>query len=353
MEEAHQSSVPAGQAGRGRVGPQRAGGRASGQPPGDPGSAAKPPSDLASLEAMIKELARPRPIYTPKSVHAVHALRYAWTGWLSGRTSFPTTTPDAIGNTRTLWQADGLALLDYRVRGDSTQILFEAGAHTSPLLASQRVKGRLQHALRLADTPVKFSRKVALRSLGDNTRSVVEGYLGKQVAKEGFVDPRFIERMKAYTIEKDDTDLREPVSTNSGQYWYNLHLVLVTSGRRRVVDYQRLAAVRDAVLRVVAGKGYLLKSLSVMPDHVHVAFRGDLSQSPADIALSFMNNLAFLLGRNRIWDDRYYVGTFSEYGADVVRELSDVSFAPATPLKAGQARGLPRTGRGHRGRRRR
>ncbi len=276
-------------------------------------------------------------MYTPDSVNATHALRYDWTGWLSQGATFPSSTPEAIRTTQDAWMGDGLNVLEYRVRNDSTQILLEAAPQVSPTLATQRIKGRLQHTLRQAGTPVTFSRKVSFRSLGENTRPIVERYLLKQVGKEGFVDPRFIARMNEYTVESPEVDLNEPATSHSGRYWYNLHLVMVTSGRCRVVDYEYLARERDGVIRVAQAKGYLLKSLSVMPDHVHLAFRGDISQSPGELALCFMNNLAFLLGRNRIWADEYYVGTFSEYSADIIRKLSDQSFVPVT--------------QGHRGRR--
>lgn len=53
------------------------------------------------------------------------------------------------------------------------------------------MKGRLQHALRVAETPTAFSRKVAFRSIGENRREQVEAYIGGQVSKEHFVDDRF------------------------------------------------------------------------------------------------------------------------------------------------------------------
>jgi len=69
-------------------------------------------------------------------------------------------------------------------------------------------------------------------------------------------------------------------------------------------------------------KGYRLKSVSVMPDHLHAALGGDIDQSPEEITLAFLNNLAYLLGRNRFWRDGYYVGTFSEYDMCIVRQLA-------------------------------
>ncbi len=50
-----------------------------------------------------------------------------------------------------------------------------------------------------------------------------------------------------------------------------------------------------------------------MLDHLHLALRGNIQHSPQEIALSFQNNLAYMLGQKRIWDDGFYAGTFSEY----------------------------------------
>ena len=56
-----------------------------------------------------------------------------------------------------------------------------------------------------------------------------------------------------------------------------------------------------------------------MPDHVHLALRGNIEQSPEEIALAVMNNLAYAFGQNPIWQASYYVATFSEYDMGAVR----------------------------------
>jgi REP element-mobilizing transposase RayT len=293
------------------------------------------PSDLASLEQKIRDLAKPRPIYTPTSVRPTHALKYDWSGWLSNKTHFPPNTCEIIQQTAPLWNADGLQLSEFRVNADRAQILFSAAPTIAPTRFASLVKGRLQHALRLSGNPVKFSRKVAFRSLGDNTRTTVEGYLAKQVRKEGFVDPRFIKRMQEFTVENDNVDIAQPAESVSGRYWYNIHLVIVVGGRVQITNYETLGRIRNTSLKIAEKKGYALKSISVMPDHLHIALRGHIEHSPEEIALSFMNNLAFTLGRNRIWQDAYYVGTFSEYTVTIIRNLSHRSSTPATQGRRG------------------
>ncbi len=304
----------------------------------------KSPIDLASMEQKIRELAKPRPIYTPKRLRKIHHLRYDWTGWLSGEAPFPSTTEDAIRACTEAWHEDGMALAEFRIQNDRAQILFDVQPEVSPVMCTTRAKGRLQHALRQADTPVRFSRKIAFRSLGENVDRSVEGYVRKQVRKEGFVDPRYVAKMDAFTVENDAVELSDPVATASGRYWFGLHLVVVMAGRRRLVDYELMGKIRDTCLAIGRKKGCGIKAVSVMPDHVHVAVKGNIELSPEEIALSYLNNLAFVMGRNRVWKDEYYVGTFSKYGMGTIRDLFnrlgiEGSSPPAGKPAGGQQRG--------------
>jgi REP element-mobilizing transposase RayT len=80
-----------------------------------------------------------------------------------------------------------------------------------------------------------------------------------------------------------------------------------------------LAKIRDATFKISAKKGYAASTAAVLPDHLHVAIRGAVDQSPQEIALSFLNNLAFVLDQHPWWQAGYYAGTFGEYGMDAVR----------------------------------
>ena len=95
--------------------------------------------------------------------------------------------------------------------------------------------------------------------------------------------------------------------------------MLVVAGRERVTDYKVLALLRDWSMAVARKKEYFISRLSVMPDHLHVALRGAIDQSPAEIVGGFQNNLAYALGQKRIWTDSYYVGTFGEYNMEAIR----------------------------------
>lgn len=52
-----------------------------------------------------------------------------------------------------------------------------------------------------------------------------------------------------------------------------------------------------------------------------MALRGNFERSPQEIALALQNHLARAAGC-RVWQDGFYVGTFSEYDLEVVRRIA-------------------------------
>ena len=262
---------------------------------------------------------QPVPLYSPVPDKIAFQLRFAWTAWPS--TPFEQTPSELIETTKPLWEADGLRVLEHRWTAEQVQILFSCKPDVSPVFMATRAKGRLDHALRQAAINVAFNRKVSLRSIGDNTRRDVESYIERQVRKERFVDPRFAETMAEFTCEYPEVDLSQPAESARGRYWYNLHVVLIVESRGRISDTAVLRLFRDQSSRIAARKGHAISRIAVMPDHLHLALRGTIEESPSDIALAYQNNLAFALGQKRIWSDGFYVGTFSEYTTQAVRNI--------------------------------
>ncbi len=95
--------------------------------------------------------------------------------------------------------------------------------------------------------------------------------------------------------------------------------VLVVEHRNRFIDEESLRTIDHWCLRIARKKGYAISTRSVMPNHLHLALRGNIEQSPEEIALAMMNNLAYAFGQNQIWQSSYYAGTFGEYDMDAVR----------------------------------
>ena len=259
-------------------------------------------------------------LYTAHNLKPTFVLHYDWTGWPTAGTTLPPQSASVARETAFLWEKDGLRLLEPHATSQKVQILFSVNPQVSPTFFCMRVKGRLQHALRRNGTPVDFSRKVSFRSLGENTSEVVENYIRGQVGNGDFADPRFRATMRRFTVVADDIRLAEPSESNSGRYWYDLHLVMVAAERFRITVPERLGRIRNTALALAAEGGHRIAALSVMPDHVHMALRGNIERSPEEIALAFQNGLARAAGC-RVWQDGFYVGTFSEYDWDVLRRI--------------------------------
>lgn len=264
----------------------------------------------------------PQPIYAAAGLRAAYELRYGWTGWPSDapfpveliRQLLPAVAPE--------WENDGIRVLESSLAPEQLLLTLSARPQVSPITLAARVKGRLQHHCRLAGTPVAFSRKVSVRSVGHNNRDQVEVYIGRQAAKEALADERFRELLERLCVRFPEVDLSQPTETNSGRYWYNLHLVLVVAERYRVGNENLLLKVRDTCLRIGAKKEYSVSRLAVMPDHLHLALRGTIEHSPEEVALAFLNNLAYAVGQRPLWESGYYAGTFSEYDMDAVRAFA-------------------------------
>jgi len=263
----------------------------------------------------------PQPLYDVDAANPAYHLRYSWTGWPSKGT-FDKRPSELLGTLTEGFDKDGLSLLEHRWTPEFVQLTLSASPTVSPAILAQRVKGRLDHAVRKANLTLPFSRKLAVRSLGENRRVDVEKYIREQVSRERFVDRGFEQKLKSYTVVNSHVDLIEPTASARGRYWYNLHLVLVTEGRHRIGNVAQLCLLRDTCEGIAAKKEYSISTLSLMPDHLHVALRGNIEHSPAEIGRCFQNNLAFAVGNHRLWADGFYVGSFGEYNMDPVRKLS-------------------------------
>ena len=247
----------------------------------------------------------------------VHNLFYSWDGWPS-QGAFSSEPGAAFFDAlNAAWRPDGLVLHARVWTPDQIQLTFAVEPEVSPVFFAGRVKGRLQHALRKAGLPFDFSRKIAMRSLGENRSGVVEGYLRQQTVRAELVDERYRAALRNAGFEEESFDLSEPAETNSGRYWYNLHLVATTSARYRIGKEDFLDRVRAGALAWAPETGCRLKALAIMPDHVHLAARGNPERSPVELAEALWKSLNRAAGC-QLMGENVYAGTFSEYEVGLV-----------------------------------
>ena len=238
----------------------------------------------------------PHPLYLPGKACPAYQLRYVWTGWPHD-VGLCNLSDDLLREIKPLWDNDGLRLLEHHATTNSIQLLFSAKPDVSPVFLAARAKGRLDHALRIRGLPIEFSRKFALRAIGDTTAADIEAYIAKQVTKEHFVDSRFASTLQPYTHSFADVDANQSIEATRGRYWYNLHIVLVHAERFRICDRDRIQLTHDRCIAIAAKKAHQLAAISVMPDHLHLSLIGDVKLSPETIVLAYQNNLAYALGQ--------------------------------------------------------
>jgi REP element-mobilizing transposase RayT len=249
----------------------------------------------------------------------VSSLHYGWVAWPEHGTLFPEQPfPEFPAETKKAWGSDGLTVIEHQWAREHVQIVFAATAQLSPVEIARLAKGRLQHALRQVNWPAKFSRKVAIRAIGRNTRETVESYVKHQLDRADLADPRYRDSLAKHAIADPRVRLDEPAETERGRYWYNLHVVLVTSDRYRMGGAPVLETIREACRSAAATGGYGLAKLAVMPDHLHLAVRGNPQHAPVQVIEAFRDAMAKQLRMTCFWKEGGYVGTFGEYGLDAL-----------------------------------
>ena len=65
--------------------------------------------------------------------------------------------------------------------------------------------------------------------------------------------------------------------------------------------------------------GHLLARAGILSDHVHLALGCGIEESPLQVALGYLNNLAYAQGMTAVYQFGFYVGTFGEYDWGAIR----------------------------------
>jgi REP element-mobilizing transposase RayT len=161
--------------------------------------------------------------------------------------------------------------------------------------------------------PKAFRGNYAIRSVGRVTREETEHYVADQLGHHQMADPRVQRRLERFQIVRPEVDLTQPQRTSHGLFWYNLHVVLVHQAREMEIREDVLGRVRDMILRVANAKGYLLSRAGILADHVHLVLGGPIEVAPDEIALAFLNNLAYVQGMRPVHQFGAFIGTVGEY----------------------------------------
>jgi hypothetical protein len=255
----------------------------------------------------------PAPLYTPANC-ANPAYQLDWSYSLFWKA--PPANFDWLEELQPHTERDHIRILQHQFQEpDLSQFLVSTRPSVAPQLIAQRVKGRLQHLLGGGS---RFRRNYGLRSIGSTRRNKLLEYLAGQLDHHPLADPRVDERLRGYQIHNPEVDLSQGQQTAHARYWYNLHLVLVNQDRLMETHEEALGSIRRMIHAASTAKGHRLSRAAIVPDHLHLALGGNLEESPEEVVLGYLNNLAFALGMKAVFRFSYYVGTFSEYDLGVI-----------------------------------
>jgi len=254
----------------------------------------------------------PEPLYTPHTCPApAYQLDWSYSLFWNERPA----QLDWLDELKQLTEPDHIRILQQEFQEPNvSQFLVSTLPAVAPILIAQRLKGRLQRLL--GTSP--FRRNYSLRSIGSTRRDKLLEYLATQLDHHPMADWRVDQRLRAYQIHNPDVDLSLPQSTSHARYWYNLHIVLVHESRLMETQDDALPCIRDMILAASRTKGHRLSRAAILPDHLHLALGCHLEESPEEVVLGYLNNLAFARGMKPVFRFSYFVGTFSEYDLGVI-----------------------------------
>lgn len=198
-----------------------------------------------------------------------------------------------------------------------TQFALSTIPSHSPYFIIQRLKGRLQYTVR-EQCPKALRPHYAIRSFGTQERDVVEAYIAKQPTKHPMATARAQQIFEELLFRDPTVDLSVARSTAHGEYWHNLHVVLVHEDRWRDVHVERLKKTQKIILKTAAKHGCRISRCAILADHMHIAMSCALESSPEETVLAMMNNVAWVYEMKPVLCYSAFMGTFGEYDQRVM-----------------------------------
>lgn len=195
-------------------------------------------------------------------------------------------------------------------------LLLSTQPFVKPQFIVQRTKGRLQYLL--SPKNVTWRRNFRLTTLGSARSAVVEQYVEQQLDHHQLACARTQQVLTELCWNDPTVKIEEPIYSSHAQYVLGLHVVLVHANRWRTVDPLFHQVTRRGILKTAEKYDCRVSRIGILADHVHTTLRFHYSLAPGDLALSLMNNVAYM-HRMRLWPDSFYVGTIGPYDMDAVR----------------------------------
>jgi len=183
----------------------------------------------------------PSPIYTPENCRFIHELH--WSATVFWREASKVDEWQSVLGTAL--EADGISVESHRFKDEMTsQFMLATEPSLAPEFIIQRLKGRLQYAVR-KERPKALRRNFAIRSIGKVSRDVAQRYVATQLDHHEMADLHVQERLKHHQISNPHVDLSKARQTAHARFWYTCIWFSSTnnagtrSGRRFSGEYPR------------------------------------------------------------------------------------------------------------------
>ncbi|WP_197454928.1 transposase [Stieleria varia] len=256
------------------------------------------------------------PIYTAENTTTAYQLN--WSLALFGKCRFPEQSL-WLKDLQAATESDGVRILSSNVRSENTlQFFVSTRPASTPSEIVRSIKGRLQHLIR-DQIPKAFRRNYHIQSIGEANSSVLDQYVAKQTARHPMADDAVQSRLESTQFHDASIDLSKPRIGTYGQYLNSLQIVMKNSDGWHDVRATQLLRVRNIIVRASMKKDWTLSRIGLLSNHLHVLLSAGVTESPQSVALSLMNNVAYVYDMKPILMSSYYVGTFGGYDRGAVR----------------------------------
>jgi REP element-mobilizing transposase RayT len=216
-------------------------------------------------------------------------------------------------------EPDGVRLLEHRIaRENVSQFLVSTQPSVAPASCIRSIKGRLQYLVRDV-VPKAFRRNYRICSLGEGNQAAIEQYVTVQMQHHPMADPRVEAILAPHQFVDPKLNLAIPRRSGHGEFVYNLHLVVVHQERFTEIREEYIRRTSDMLKGVALKKKHLLSRIGLVADHMHWTLGCNIDESPLEVGLSYLNNLAFAHGMRPVYQFGFYAGTFGSYDMGAVR----------------------------------
>ncbi len=279
-----------------------------------------------------------QPIYTIKNT--TPAFQLNWSVSLFSKARLPPPS-DWLDSLKTATEPDGVRILEFRsLRPNVGQFLVSTLPQFAPSQIIRSLKGRWQYLIR-ERLPSAFRRNYHIGSVGRANGRVLDQYVARQTEKHPMAAAHVQRRFQSLQYCDPAVDLSQCIHSSHGRLVHGLQIVIENEVGWKEIRTSVLADSCAMIIRAAEQKGWRLSRIGLLSNHIHVLIGPSVMESPASVALSLMNNLAYVQEMKPVFRFSYYVGTFGPYDRNAVRRGRLVNELLESRLNRHNHRGEP------------